>query len=99
VLIAMPSPRQFYKKTVFFLLTIFFSFSLIVIALDQHFNRYSPTCLICQAKSSINGAESSFVLEFDSAIGNSVLDEHPLNFTIPVLSLFQNKSPPKSFYD
>jgi hypothetical protein len=92
-----PSPRKFYKNTVFFLLAIFFSFSLITIALDQHFDGYSPTCLICQAKSSINGTESAFILEFNTTITNFVRNEHPTNFPIPILSLFLNKSPPKYF--
>jgi hypothetical protein len=99
MLIAMPFRRQFYEKTVFLFLAIFFSFGLLVIALDQHFDGYSPTCLMCEAKSSINGIGSSFVLEFDPIIINFVLNEHPLNFTIPALSISQNKSPPKSFYD
>jgi hypothetical protein len=99
VLNAMPFHRQFYEKSVFIFLAIFFTFGFIVIVLDQHFAGYSPTCLICEAKSSINGSGSFFVLELDPVIIKFVLNEYPLNFTIPVISIFQNKSPPKSLYD
>ncbi len=85
---------QFYKKTVLFLLAILFTFSLLVIALDQHFYGFSPTCLICRTKSSINNIDVSSFLESYPTITYFVLDEFQVKVAILVLSPFQNKSPP-----
>ncbi len=97
-MIAMSSPFPLYKRTLFLLLLLFFSFSLIVITLDKHFNNYSPTCPKCRVKVSLNGTESFFVLKVPPSIAHFVLTETPGNFIIPILSPFQNKSPPKSFH-
>ena len=86
---------QSYKKPVVVLLAIFFSFSLVVIALDQHFQGFSKSCLICRTKSSINGIAASFVLEFNPIKAYCVLDEYLLTLTIHFLSHSQNKSPPQ----
>ena len=88
---------QCYKKKVILLLAILFFFSLLVIALDQHLNGFSRTCLICQTKISINGISDSYILEFYPTITCHVLEENLLNFTLPLVFPFQNKSPPPYF--
>ncbi len=82
------------KKTVILLCLTLFTFSLIVIAFDQHFTGSSPTCLICQTKGSIVGIETFFNLGFHPTIAYYVLEEYPVNLTIPIIFAFQNKSPP-----
>jgi hypothetical protein len=88
---------QCYKREVFLLLTILLFFSLIVISIDQHFNGFSKKCLICQTRISINGISSisdSSILKFSPTITYYFLEENLFNFTIPLVSPFQNKSPP-----
>jgi hypothetical protein len=90
---------QCYKKEVFLFLTILFLLSLFVVAVDQHFNGFSKKCLICQTRISFNGISDSYVLKFYPTIAYHVFEENLLNFTIPLISPFQNKSPPQTSSD
>jgi hypothetical protein len=84
-----------YKKIVAFLVSIFFSLALVGIALDQHFQSFSKSCLICQTKSSIKGLEAYFTLDFYPKIAFHFFNQFLLK--LPILDLLpsQNKSPPQ----
>jgi len=92
----MAPHTQFFPKTIFILLVIIFPSVLLAIALDQHFQGYSSTCPICEAKYSFNGTESPFAFEFYFKIVNYVLGEPPISQTTPFVLHLQNKSPPIS---
>ncbi len=83
-----------YKKAIALLLSLFFSFALAGIALDQHFLGFSKSCLICRTKSSINGLEPSFSLDLFPKIIYYFLDQLPIKITILVLLTLNNKAPP-----
>jgi hypothetical protein len=86
-----------YKKPIALLVVLYFSFTLMGMALDQHFHGFSKGCLICRTKSSINGLEDSFILEFLPTITYHFFNQFLMKLAILVIIPFQNKSPPQSF--
>lgn len=83
-----------YKKILAFLLAIYFSFVLIGIALDQHFQGFSKNCLICRTKSMISGLEAFFIFDFFPKITWLVFVQFPLKLDKIYFLSLQNKSPP-----
>jgi hypothetical protein len=91
----MKASNRFYKKAAFPLIA-FFIISITVMALDQHYGGYSPSCPTCQAKILFNGIQDAFILSFCPEIADHPFFESLYRITIPVALSFQNRAPPKS---
>jgi hypothetical protein len=85
-----------YKKATLLFLVLFI-WSSIGIALDQHDDAYSGVCPICHAKSSINGAENTFVLDAHLVSAYYCLTDKLFDVTIPIALSRQGRAPPELF--
>lgn len=90
----MKASNSFYKKAAFPLIALFI-ISFTVMALDQHYEGYSWSCPICQAKISFNGTQDAIILPFYPTIAYHPILETFYTITIPVVFCVQNKAPPE----
>ena len=92
----MPTLKHVYRKTIIFPVVIFLLLSLMVLAIDQHFNGISPTCAICMAKISWNGGEQpvAAAVLFFPVLAFYYLFECLKDGTISRAASLKNKAPP-----
>jgi hypothetical protein len=79
------------------ILWVLFVWSLITIALDQHYYIYSDTCPICHAKNDINGTVNSFELNAYLVRVHYYLTEKLFDVTSPITLFCQGRAPPELF--
>ena len=77
------------------ILAIFFVWSILAIALDQHDGGFSPICPICHVKISINGTQSPFALNFYPASSCQYYDVKSLGLSVPISLPFEGRAPPE----
>jgi len=90
----MKASNRFCKKAAFPLIA-FFIISFTVMALDQHYEGYSPSCPICQAKILFNGIQDAVILPFYPVIAYHPFLKSFYIIAIPVVLSFQNRAPPE----
>ncbi|HET6460773.1 MAG TPA: hypothetical protein VFG29_08305 [Syntrophales bacterium] len=93
----MSKKKQSYKKIVLFV-TLSWTFSFILIALDQHVEGFSSTCPVCQLKISVNGTGHTAVIEIYPTVTYYDQIEYPSGVTIPMSSPFVTRAPPELFH-